>query len=871
MNSDEIRAELSAIAEQPASQAKATRLEALAEQARESTDRGLEVAVLLEFVHAVHGDHAAVPMERLLQLLDGYPAELRLMSDNIHRMLKWMTSSLIANPDIPLRLVDKWLDELESRYRQAGYSLRPVHDHRGRLAAFIGHLNRAMTYTEAAMAAPRDRMSDCEACERFAWGRRYAERGDYAGALEQWRPVLDGELRCGQEPHRALAASLLPLLRLGRADEARSAFLRCHSLIRGNANLRVAVGELIEFCALTGNEPRGLEIVTEHADWIDDDQIDPDVRLDFVTGVCVLLQRVVMLGHEETPLGPSTVAGVLGALDSEVVDLGKRFDARNQTTAVSERVHARLDRKSLLESLPLGIPTTLPGSSQEVPEPAEAPATLEDLIERARQMTNSRHPQAAQAWERVAESGEELSPDVSAQIARSRAGTLFAKSPAEAIVKLQEVAGIFDDLHEAAAACEARAVAAMAKSKLGDWAGARAEAEQVAAVADRIFAEHGMTPSEYLAARRAVPILAAEELAATLSARQTADTSEEDVAAVAYLVRAELKLAKRLGEGRYAATYHETLASVRSWREDRRALREELSSARELYLEVGEPWNAVRPTAYLAELAMGRGDVPEAEALAREALAEGSQWLTPIATARLRTVIVQALSGQWERAMELVDAALVAAASWNGISEPDMLHCTFAAARAFRTLGMYAEAAALFSEAMPQVESLYEPPQVATTRQEYADCLRQINDHAEAARQYLRALQLSGDSPLQSAQLAWAVAESLRYANEPDESIAAYLRAADLLRGIGDFGATARCLRSAAWIQFGDGSDKDAREQGMRAMRSVLTELEGLVSSSEDLTSELEATRQQLETMTAQGGSHLVRIRGKVRHQAHHL
>lgn len=860
MNADAIRAELAEIARQPPSRAKAIRLDSLAEQAREGTDRGLEAAVLLELIrsygYATRADYAVAPMERLLALLDGFPAELGLMTYTIHWMLKWMANSLVTNPAAPLSMVDRWLGEFESRYRESGYSLRPVHDLRGRLAAFTGDLDAAVVATQAAVTAPRDQMSDCEACERYGWGLRYAEYGDDEAALEHWRPVLDGELRCMEEPHRVLAAALLPLLRLGEVDEARSAFLRGYSMVRGNVNLRGAVGDLIEFCALTGNEPRGLEIVTEHAGWITEDRIDPDTRLGFITGVCVLLRRLMTLGHEDGQLGSKTVAEVLLWIEAEITQLTARFDARNTNSAVGDRARARLERAPLLESLPLGIPTTLPGVSQQ-PEPEpEAPATLAELVERARRMADIRHPNAVEAWERVAESGEDLPPDITAQIDRSRAGTLFTKSPAEAIVKLQEVASAFDELHEAGAACEARAVAAMAKSKLGDWSGARADAAEAAAAADEVYATGGMTAREYLAARRAVPILAAEELVSKLGSQGAAEIAEEDVAAVVYQVRAELKLARRLGEPQYAATYHETLASVRSWREERKALGAELSKAREMYLQAGEPWNAVRPTAYLAELAMGRADAQQAEALAREALSEGSQWLTPLAIARLRTVLVQALSGNSERAAELVDAALIAAANWNGISEPDMLHCIFAAARAFRLLGRFPEAVALFSEAMPRVDGLYEPLQVAATRQEYGDCLRKVNDHAEAASQYQQALQVAGDSPLQSAQLAWAVAESLQNAQQLEESLTAYQQAARLLRGIGDFGATARCLRAAAWIEFGDGNDEDTREQGLTSMRSVLAELEELIAAgdSSDLADELAATRRQLEMMTDQVG-----------------
>jgi hypothetical protein len=45
---------------------------------------------------------------------------------SIHWQLKWMTHGLLGNPDVPLAVGFRWLDELEARYRQQAYSLRPV-------------------------------------------------------------------------------------------------------------------------------------------------------------------------------------------------------------------------------------------------------------------------------------------------------------------------------------------------------------------------------------------------------------------------------------------------------------------------------------------------------------------------------------------------------------------------------------------------------------------------------------------------------------------------------------------------------------------------------------------------------------------------
>lgn len=60
------------------------------------------------------------------------------------------------------------------------------------------------------------------------------------------------------------------------------------------------VGRHLEFCALTGNEARGLELLAENRNLFD--EVDsPLDQLDFLTGVGVLLRRVEVLGHGELP------------------------------------------------------------------------------------------------------------------------------------------------------------------------------------------------------------------------------------------------------------------------------------------------------------------------------------------------------------------------------------------------------------------------------------------------------------------------------------------------------------------------------------------------------------------------------------------
>lgn len=173
MNTAEVRLALAECGRLPAGRPKAQRLESLAAEVRQTGDGPLEAEVLLAlsraYEYSAERERMAVPFARLLQLLDRFPAELGPMSLTIHWQLKWMTVGLIRNPAVPLETAQRWLDELDNRYRQRGFSPRPVHMLRWLLAQGSGDEAAAAAEVDAWITAPRDQMADCQACERNDW------------------------------------------------------------------------------------------------------------------------------------------------------------------------------------------------------------------------------------------------------------------------------------------------------------------------------------------------------------------------------------------------------------------------------------------------------------------------------------------------------------------------------------------------------------------------------------------------------------------------------------------------------------------------------------------------------------------------------
>ncbi len=378
METTEIMAELTRARALPRGRALTRRLRTLASAAESGPDRELEGRVLIElataYANAGEEDLAPVAYARLLHIYDEFPAELGPLTHSVHWHLKWMTATLVDSPSVPLAVTRRWLDELETRYRVTGYSARPVLALRAGLARALGEHLEAARLTRAALFAERDTMSDCDACEQDSWGTTAAAARDDAAALDYWRPVLDGERTCAEQPHRVASKALLPLLRTGRIAEARHAHLIGYPLVRHVESLRDALARHLEFCALTGNEARGLELLVEHVGWLTDPGADAAARLSFVVGVCVLLDRLAELGLAAVPLGAGTIASVRADLGAEIAALTARYDRRNGSDVVGSAVAARLAQRPLVDQLPLGIRA---GRAERMLIPPPAPAAAD--------------------------------------------------------------------------------------------------------------------------------------------------------------------------------------------------------------------------------------------------------------------------------------------------------------------------------------------------------------------------------------------------------------------------------------------------------------------------------------------------------------
>jgi len=337
----------------PYGRGKILALEQLAHQVPES-DLDLAFSVRLELVGAyVYGGEAAkmlVPFSWCVATFDAHP-ELAGRSDDLLWIFKWVPDRLLEEPSFDLAHTEQVLDDMARRYRDVGHSMHPVHALRCLIAQHVGDTERAAAEYTAWWTSPRGHLSDCEACDPSAKVGYLSGIGDHEGALLQAEGVLTGELLCLEQPQRILTGLLESFTRLGRLDEAADAHRRAYRSVRGDLAQLGLITDHIEFCALTGNEARAVEIVLAHHHLLDRSPAT-DSGMWFRAAGSLALRRAHDLGFA-VDVGGRPGAVVAEEWADEALATAGRFDRRNGTAEQSRLVEEMLHAEPWVDHVPL--------------------------------------------------------------------------------------------------------------------------------------------------------------------------------------------------------------------------------------------------------------------------------------------------------------------------------------------------------------------------------------------------------------------------------------------------------------------------------------------------------------------------------------
>jgi hypothetical protein len=255
---------------------------------------------------------------------------------------KWFAEHLAEFPEIPKDRLFALFDDMAARYERHGYSLRPVHKVRCNACVEMGDIEGARHWFMKWQQTEMDWNNDCAACEADSKGRFQLALGDYKGAMQTFRPIVDTRrMRCAEVPHVTFAQVSLPTLRDGAEEKAVGYQEAGYRMVRNNPDFIRQVGMHIEFAAEHGDVDEGLKMFERHAVWYTHSG-SPLEHFTFLLGVRKLIAKAKQRSRQETrklrfpralPFwqqdGNYRWDDLLTWADTELDRLAAAFDARN--------------------------------------------------------------------------------------------------------------------------------------------------------------------------------------------------------------------------------------------------------------------------------------------------------------------------------------------------------------------------------------------------------------------------------------------------------------------------------------------------------------------------------------------------------------
>src|SRR5262245_2933798 len=213
---------------------------------------------------------------------------------------RWAIVYLPTFPEIPRARIEDAIADMTRRYHAVGASLRPVHLLRWKVAMKLGDGKMAAAARRAWSRCRRDWLTDDEATERVTQIDYHLFRERWEHAVEAAREYIDGSPRNPAYLDSVLSWLPLPLLRLGRADEAIAVHERGFRMTTRNTALVTQAGRHLQFLALTHNFPRAIRLAERYLPYCFGS--DPEDKVEYYPCLVTLFQMLRKVGKESVRL-----------------------------------------------------------------------------------------------------------------------------------------------------------------------------------------------------------------------------------------------------------------------------------------------------------------------------------------------------------------------------------------------------------------------------------------------------------------------------------------------------------------------------------------------------------------------------------------
>ncbi|MCC7388129.1 MAG: hypothetical protein IT431_05100 [Phycisphaerales bacterium] len=236
---------------------------------------------------------------------------------------KWIATDAPGYASVPRAVLERIVDDMDDRFVRAGWGRRAGLHKRIDLAVLLGEYQRARELIPAWLAAPRDRGSDCLACERDTLVWLHAKLGDHEAAWREAKPIVRGQLSCATVPHSTFGRLLTPLVRLRLEDKAAELYQRGRRLVAGlDEGAHKLISPYFLHAARTGRAEECVALIRNSIRPAADLRADLDRLHWFGRAGCALSMLAEQgVGEVELP----AVGGLTGPGSSEPGELARRF------------------------------------------------------------------------------------------------------------------------------------------------------------------------------------------------------------------------------------------------------------------------------------------------------------------------------------------------------------------------------------------------------------------------------------------------------------------------------------------------------------------------------------------------------------------
>jgi len=269
---------------------------------------------------------------------------------------KWVIASCTSLYQIPLEDCQRFFEDFKNRYLQYGYSLRPYYK---TICWFYEKINREKAKKAFHMyrKLPRDRSSDCKACERMAEIDYYISfENNFEKASELAKDIEEFKLKCGDNEKTAwmrLKGRYMDYYKkhgdFKKAIEIAKVMIRCI-----DKDTPFHKWDDLLYCYAYINLAKGLKIYKDHwKEW--QQNRNPCTQYEYTMNICCFWKAYSIKRKRETTkllLDASfpfynkedtyKITDLFGYYYNKSKNLAEKFDKRNGTGYFGEKLEERL-------------------------------------------------------------------------------------------------------------------------------------------------------------------------------------------------------------------------------------------------------------------------------------------------------------------------------------------------------------------------------------------------------------------------------------------------------------------------------------------------------------------------------------------------